>query len=233
MPIVPYLQYGGAQVPLRGLLPSSFPPSSISPVELPDYAPIAVQTSQTPVRTPDAALDASHKHLVPTIDIPIDHSSHAHSSGQVPKALAGASGPSDEADTQMKGRKPAIAAAGTFFGLFSFSQIYQNVLFESLTPSDERADEAAWVASSHSWVDRKACDWFGLCGLAHLDKAQWTTKAQERKTVDTGNSVKVNLTDFWQDARSLPDDWEAQEEREIPQYVLDHAPLIHLFSGEE
>lgn len=135
----------------------------------------------------------------------------------------------------MKGRKPAVAAAGTFFGLFSLSQIYQNFLFESLTPSDERADDRAWVASSHSWIDRKACDWFGMCGLAHLNKAQWTTQTRTRKQkpVDSRNGARVDLTDFWNDARNLPDDWESQEEREVPDYVIEHAPLIHLYSGEQ
>lgn len=133
----------------------------------------------------------------------------------------------------MRGRKPAIAAAGTFFGLFSFSQIYQNFIYESLTPWEELADDIEWVASSQSWMDRKACDWFGLCGLAHLNKAQWTSKAKSQKVVDKDDGVKVNLTDFWNDARNLPDDWEAQEEREVPQYVIEYAPLIHLFSGEQ
>src|SRR5881227_2098395 len=31
----------------------------------------------------------------------------------------------------------------------------------------------------------------------------------------------------------FPDNWEAQEEREIPNYVIEHAPLIHLFSEEQ
>ena len=134
----------------------------------------------------------------------------------------------------MKGRKPAIAAAGTFFGLFSFSQLYQNVLFESLTPSSERADEAEWVASSRSWVDRKACGWFGMCGLSHLNKAQWTTqtfKAHSQKTTEDRDEVKLNLNDFWNDARNIPADYTPDEALEVPQYVLDHAPLIHLFSG--
>ncbi|KAF1840268.1 vacuolar sorting-associated protein-like protein [Cucurbitaria berberidis CBS 394.84] len=236
MPIVPYLQHGG-QVPLRGLLPSSIPTPSISLVDIPEYPEVAIHTSQTPDETRGAALDASYKHIVPTIDIPTSYSSHKQASGQAPTFVPGAATPSNVPDTQMKGRKPAIAAAGTFLGLFSFSQIYQNVLFTKLTPSDERADDIAWVASSHSWLDRKACDWFGLCGLAHLNRAGWTTKSETQKQhatdTDTRNSDKIDLTDFWNDARNLPDDWEAQEEREIPDYVLKHAPLIHLYSGED
>jgi hypothetical protein len=73
-----------------------------------------------------------------------------------------------------------------------------------------------------------------MCGLSHLNKAQWTTqtlKAQSQKTVDDRD--QVNLTDFWNDARTIPADYKPEEQLEIPQYVLDHAPLIHLFSGEE
>ncbi|KAH7075213.1 hypothetical protein FB567DRAFT_452873 [Paraphoma chrysanthemicola] len=127
----------------------------------------------------------------------------------------------------MKGRKPAIAAAGTFFGLFSFSQIYQNVLFERITPWSERLEEASWVASSHSWIDRKTCSWFGFCGLSHLDKSRWTGSFRKQMHRD-----KVNLTEFWHDAQAPPQDYRAQE-REVPQYVLDYAPLIHLYSGEQ
>lgn len=130
----------------------------------------------------------------------------------------------------MKGKKPAIAAAGTFFGLFSLSQLYQNTLFQRLTPHDERMEDRSWVASSQSWLDRKVCNWFGMCGLAHLNEAQWTSTGKAQTGKGEG---KMNLTDFWNDARNIPDGWETQEERKIPRYVLDHAPLIHLFSGEQ
>jgi hypothetical protein len=220
VPIVPFFQNGGGQVPLREFLPSSHAPASIAHVDIPEYPPVAVYTSSTPTETLDAAPDATHEHIVPTIDIPIDHSSHAQSTGHT-----GAGGPATDSDTPMK--KPAIATAGTFFGLFSFSQIYQNILFTRITPWSERQEEAAWVGSSKSWIDRKTCNWFGLCGLSHLNKSEWTSKI---KTETHGE--KVNLTEFWHDAQIKPDDWPSQE-REVPQYVLDYAPLIYLYSGEQ
>ncbi|CAG5158919.1 uncharacterized protein ALTATR162_LOCUS5319 [Alternaria atra] len=234
LPIVPYIQHGGGQVPLQALLPSSLPSSSIPSTGVPEFTPIAIYSPHSPIETPDAAQDAPDSYILPTIDIPIEHSSQAKPSAEALTSLAGNDDSLNGDDVQMKGRKPAIAAAGTFFGLFSFSQLYQNVLFESLTPSGERADETEWVASSRSWVDRKVCGWFGMCGLSHLNKAQWTTqtlKAQSQKTVDDRD--QVNLTDFWNDARTIPADYKPEEQLEIPQYVLDHAPLIHLFSGEE
>jgi hypothetical protein len=236
VPIVPYLQHGGGQVPLQAALPSSLPSSSISSIDVPKYTPIAIYSSHPPTEAPDAAQDAPDSYILPTIDIPIEHSSQTKPSEEAPIPLVSNDESLVEDDIQMKGRKPAIAAAGTFFGLFSFSQLYQNVLFESLTPSGERADEKAWVASSQSWVDRKACSWFGMCGLSHLNNAQWTTptlKAQSQKTNGYAGGAKLNLTNFWEDARTIPDDFKASPLLEIPQYVLDHAPLIHLFSGEE
>lgn len=184
------------------------------------------------IETLDAAPDALHEQNIHTVDIPIDHRSH-DTSNPVLGASTSLQSLSDEEQAQMKGRKPAIAAVGTFWGLFSFSQIYQNALFEKLTPSDERADERAWVASSHSWIDRKACDWFGLCGLAHLNQEPWSSRPRPQEREQDGEDVKLNLTEFWEEARRIPEDWQDQTEREVPQYVLDHAPLIHLYSGEQ
>jgi hypothetical protein len=225
--IAPYFQHGGGQVPLREFLPSSRAPASTLPVDIPEFPSIATLTPEHAGGTPHIAPDVFHEHIVPTIDIPIDHSSHDKSSGQAPLSTVGVDGLSDKTGDQMKGKKPAIAAAGTFFGLFSFSQIYQNVLFTRLTPWQEQREESEWVESSKSWIDRKTCSWFGLCGLAHLDKTQWTSKVKTQSQSD-----KVNLTDFWHDAQALPEDWSSQD-REIPQYVLDYAPLIYLYSGEQ
>ncbi|KAJ4311620.1 Vacuolar protein sorting-associated protein 62 [Neodidymelliopsis sp. IMI 364377] len=192
----------------------------------------AAYTSSTPSATPDAAAGATYKHVLPTIDIPTRHPLNEHTSGQDFTSTAGTGGSSSDVDEQMKGRKPAIAAAGTFFGLFSFSQIYQNVLFDRITPWSERLEEKAWVASSESWIDRKTCDWFGMCGLAHLNKSGWTSKGKKQTPLGGEKTKKIDLSSFKEDARILPEDYNEKEVLEIPQYVLDHAPLIHLYSGE-
>jgi len=43
------------------------------------------------------------------------------------------------------------------------------------------------------------------------------------------------LDGFWHEPRNNPDEWSEDERilRTVPQYVLDHAPYVHLFSGEE
>jgi hypothetical protein len=208
-------------------LPLSHPSSSILPIDIPTYPSIAIHTVHTPTSVSDVAPDVSHEHIVPTIDIPKNHYSHDQSKGHDHTPNTGAGELLNTQDTQMRAKKPAVAAAGTFFGLFTFSQIYQNVLFSRITPWSERIEDKAWVASSQSWVDRKVCNWFGICGLTHLDKAQWASKDKTQT-----HSSKVNLNEFWNDAQAPPEDWPSQE-REVPHYVLDYAPLIYLYSGEE
>ncbi|KAI9787505.1 MAG: Vacuolar protein sorting-associated protein 62 [Geoglossum umbratile] len=68
-----------------------------------------------------------------------------------------------------------------------------------------------WVANPLPWLDRKTCDWLGNCGEAANSKASW----------EKGGAG--------------PDGWSNGERvlREIPQYVLDYAPLVHLYSGEQ
>lgn len=233
MPIIPYAQHGAGQVPLQGFLPHVPSTASISSAVLPAYPSIA--SSSLPdlgSETPNVAPDASDGPLVQvSIQQPLDEQAQSASGTCIESA--------DTSDGQMKGRKPAIAAGGTFFGLFSLSQIYQHVLFQRITPPSERADEASFVGSSRSWLDKSACNWFGLCGLAHLDRTHWVgedvTNKQTVHVAHGDRKQKINLDDFAKDAQALPEDWSEKEfgDRDIPQYVLDHAPLIHLYSGEE
>ncbi|XP_014557817.1 hypothetical protein COCVIDRAFT_25620 [Bipolaris victoriae FI3] len=232
VPLVPYLHHGGVQVPLQAALPSLLP---IPKADIPEHPPVATYSSDTSIQNPDATQDAHDEALIPTIDIPITHPLQQDSSEQAYTSGAGVESSLSENEAEMKGRKPVAAAGGALFGLFTFSHFYQDFLFDKLTLGDERADETEWVASSKSWLDRKACSWFGICGLAHLNQAHWTTAASDTQgqTVIIEESDKTNLNDFWKDARNIPADYKPDPELEIPQYVIDHAPLIHLFSGEE
>ena len=92
---------------------------------------------------------------------------------------------------------------------------------------DERKEDQSWIASSSSWIDRTLCRTIGICGLTHLNKAYWRTGL-------LGSSGFHNTSWFWKSGVENPDDWsdEERQKREIPQYVLDHAPYVHLFSGE-
>ncbi|KAI5299324.1 Vacuolar protein sorting-associated protein 62, partial [Ascosphaera atra] len=109
---------------------------------------------------------------------------------------------------------------------------------------DEDREEASWLASSDSWWDRKACRWLSLCGLAHYKVVgplygSLTLGDEEGGDVSSshhgaglgpglglgiGGKEKLTPLNFTHDERVL---------REIPAYVLEHAPLVHLYSHEQ
>lgn len=135
-----------------------------------------------------------------------------------------------------RGKRISVALASTFLSLFTVSQVYQHTHEQG---GSEGLEEAEWIASSRSWIDRKTCQWFGFCGISHLDRSKWVSKSYRK----AGDGAQEALTDdhvfdfseFWTSGKSRPEDWSNDERalREIPQYVLDHAPLMHLFSGEK
>ncbi|KAK5124406.1 hypothetical protein LTR85_001623 [Meristemomyces frigidus] len=98
------------------------------------------------------------------------------------------------------------------------------------TPA-EILENAQWVSSSRYWLDRQACNWFLTCGAMHLNSNGWTW---EQARDDIPNDLP-DIAPFWSSGEEDPDNWSEQERRlrEIPQYVYDHAPYVHLFSGEE
>ncbi|CZS96134.1 related to VPS62 Vacuolar Protein Sorting [Rhynchosporium agropyri] len=125
------------------------------------------------------------------------------------------------------------------------------------TPAQVRED-AYWISTSKNWLDRQACRWIGLCGLAHWhpDPAvrPWNKKRGDKRQ---GRDVQYVLNegengrdgqdgeddddrDLWdripgQGQRLKPGDWDGDTRvlKEVPQFVLDHAPLVHLYSDEQ
>ncbi|KAL1638994.1 Vacuolar protein sorting-associated protein 62 [Diplodia intermedia] len=135
-----------------------------------------------------------------------------------------------------RAKRMSVVLASTFLSLFSVSQLYQQTHHQA---GAEGLEEAEWIASSRSWIERKTCQWFGFCGITHLNRSNWVNKSHRK----AGGAAQAALTDdhildfseFWTSGKSRPEDWSDDERalREIPKYVLDHAPLMHLFSGEK
>ena len=105
--------------------------------------------------------------------------------------------------------------------------------------SEEELEEDIWIATSAYWLDRIACRWVGLCGLAHYrpEPAWQQRKRRHQQAVLT--SAKSSGRPSWEEApmngRLKPEDFDGDDRvlKDVPQFILDHAPLIHLYSGEQ
>lgn len=101
------------------------------------------------------------------------------------------------------------------------------------TVSDvELLESAEWIKTGKSWLDRQACRWLSLCGTVHLlRKGAWTSSSIK----DEVPPPAVDPDLWWTSGTDDPESWSKEERkrRDIPQYVLDHAPYVHLFSGEQ
>ncbi|KAJ5474990.1 hypothetical protein N7539_008056 [Penicillium diatomitis] len=105
---------------------------------------------------------------------------------------------------------------------------------------EEDKEEASWLASSKSWFDRKACRWLGVCGASHFYVAQgfYGSHDPSRWSNTTDDQVEQKpWLNFWTGGADKNDQaaWNADERarREIPEYVFEYAPLVHLYSGEQ
>ncbi|PYI00817.1 hypothetical protein BO78DRAFT_329095 [Aspergillus sclerotiicarbonarius CBS 121057] len=104
---------------------------------------------------------------------------------------------------------------------------------------DEDHDEQRWIASSSSWWDRKACRWLGLCGTAHFRLVR-PRYGQRQPTMGPWSPQDEAHYAAWRDAQfndSLHPAaaWDEAERsrRQIPDYVFQYAPLVHLSSHEQ
>ncbi|EEH18924.2 hypothetical protein PABG_01243 [Paracoccidioides brasiliensis Pb03] len=143
---------------------------------------------------------------------------------------------------QMKAKSRAVLTV--LSSLITY--VSMNGLARALNPSafawsDEDREEKHWLATSNSWWDRKACRWLGLCGVAHYHGVKG--RFGHRKFRHDGQIPQVDDDDDsrdWEYAwssgnKTSPGDWADDERRLrlIPDYVLEYAPLVHLFSGEQ
>jgi hypothetical protein len=102
--------------------------------------------------------------------------------------------------------------------------------------SEEDLEEAEWLATSKSWWDRKFCRFFGLCGIAHVRRDDPSSRSVN-KVLDGQSPISDRDESWrldWTVAEDISANWTNREKvlREVPEYVLEYAPLVHLYSGE-
>lgn len=151
-------------------------------------------------------------------------------------------------DIQQMARKTkaTIAFLSTLIIYVSLNSLAHTINPSAFVWSSEDREETPWIASSHSWLDRKACRWLGLCGTAHVQPVQTRfghrkISAEAQILPDSGQpkAEKSEQNGPWQTAWSsgpdLSNQWDDAERarRQIPAYVFEYAPLVHLFSGEQ
>ena len=119
------------------------------------------------------------------------------------------------------------ASYGTFFGIF-------NVLNPHDLPNIEALEDPRWIATSQSWVDRTTCRVTGMCGLNHWRNRIHLSRVSHSSRESSLYHSHIHYDD-WYDAESQPSKWSHKERvlRNIPQYVFDYAPLVHLHSDEQ
>ncbi|KAJ5097530.1 hypothetical protein N7456_008251 [Penicillium angulare] len=138
----------------------------------------------------------------------------------------------------------AIATLSTLIIYVSLNSLARAVKPSAFIWYAEDREEASWMATSHSWFDRKSCRWLGICGAAHLQTAHGpyghrnANAAAAAAAVSESESEISNNADPWRSfwfGGANQSEWDADEraKREIPDYVFDYAPLVHLYSGEQ
>ncbi|TEA18690.1 putative vacuolar protein sorting-associated protein TDA6 [Colletotrichum sidae] len=110
-------------------------------------------------------------------------------------------------------------------------------------PAKQRED-TRWISSSPYWLDRQACRWLSLCGVHHLS---WDPAAlfPIHNGSESRDELRLELRSLY-NAQGRHNGWESVSRKqttrdekpenytmkEIPDYVLKYAPLVHLYSGE-
>ncbi|KAI9167746.1 Vacuolar protein sorting-associated protein [Paramyrothecium foliicola] len=110
---------------------------------------------------------------------------------------------------------------------------------------EKRLRDLRWVNSSPYFFDRQLCRWLSLCGLHHLrgDPAALPfvgNKTEEELRWEEWLDSRQLSRRSWDDAPPLrkPDTKRNVHERrrvikDVPDYVLKYAPLVHLYSEEQ
>lgn len=110
---------------------------------------------------------------------------------------------------------------------------------------EQREENRQWVDTSPYWLDRQACRWLSMCGVLHIrsDPAA-RPEDEDDDDDDRGDLRRLELRSWdqrpeynakWQNTMSNDPPTVAGHTgnlKEIPDYVLKYAPLVHLYSGE-
>ncbi|KAI0095348.1 hypothetical protein F4814DRAFT_436647 [Daldinia grandis] len=99
-------------------------------------------------------------------------------------------------------------------------------------PNKEKQEaDRQWINTSPYWLDRQACRWFSLCGLLHLRN----DPPAKPKNKDDGHRHELRRLLGEEGVAILREESNNKQTGQlkgIPDYVLNYAPLVHLYSQE-
>lgn len=153
-----------------------------------------------------------------------------------PEEVVGAEDTAVKEMKQVK-TKASIGVLSTLIAYVSVNSWFKTHHPEKFVWISEDREEAEWLATSKSWLDKKACRWLSICGGAHVHFAthRVTTLEHIPKPLEPIADGDWNWQNAWTEADDDPSQWNKDEKalREIPDYVFEYAPLVHLFSKEQ
>lgn len=100
-------------------------------------------------------------------------------------------------------------------------------------------EASSWTESSLSWVNKQTCRWLSNCETASSNGQgslyQNLPSDQQTPLLQVGSQDSPDVSAFWTSGLEQPENWSKEEHlsRNIPQYVYDYTPYVHLFSGEQ
>ncbi|KAJ9160598.1 Vacuolar protein sorting-associated protein [Coniochaeta hoffmannii] len=132
-------------------------------------------------------------------------------------------------------------ALALFLSIVTLLTILPGILNPAPPTKEERERDKRWVSTSPHWLDRQACRWLMVCGVLHVRWDGPTLPDNGRDGDDSGDLRRIDLRR--RDAQQRPNAqaWTSKRgeakrvtntARDIPDYVLKFAPLVHLYSGE-
>jgi hypothetical protein len=129
-----------------------------------------------------------------------------------------------------------------FASLLPLAPLYwpspSDIRIASDNPCLSPIDDPHTSISGRAWINRQSCKWLGLACSPTAGLPTTLAPDESGEQTPIGCSIPPtpsNYSEFWRSGTARPEEWDDEERRlrEIPQFVMDYAPLIHLYSGEE
>ena len=136
----------------------------------------------------------------------------------------------DDSMKQVK-TKATIGLLSSLIAYVSFNSFLKSFRPDLFVWYAEDREEPQWMSTSKSWLDRKACRWLSICGASHL---HFVGPKFGHRPHHPHRMPAIDDNGMWEEAAPIPE-WSDDEKilRNIPEYIFEYAPLVHLYSGEQ